>query len=78
MEDKQHFLEIFRSVFDETDPEDIQLNTVFKNLEEWSSLTLLALVVTIEENFKKEVSAKEIEKASRVEDLYNLVKSGLK
>ena len=46
MEEK--LLEIFRSVFNETDPSEITLETEFKELEQYSSLTQMTLIEEIQ------------------------------
>lgn len=69
------FLQVFQSVFDETSPDQIQFSTNFRDLEEWSSLIVLSLLVSIEENLGKTITARDIEKSITVEDLYTLVNS---
>lgn len=73
MEQNAVFLANFQSIFDETAPEQIQLSTNFKDLEEWSSLMILSLIVMCEEEYNVKLSPTDIEKAQRVEDLYRLV-----
>lgn len=70
MEQKLAFLEKFQSIFDETAPELIQLTTEFKQLEEWSSLMILSLIVLFEEEYNIKLSPGDIDKARQVEDLY--------
>ena len=67
------FLAKFQSIFDETAPEQIQLSTNFKDLEEWSSLLILSLIVLCEEEYNVKLSPTDIDKAKKVEDLYRLV-----
>jgi acyl carrier protein len=74
MIEKQKFLEVFTSLFDETDPSEIKMDTEFKELSEWSSLVTLSVIVTFEENFKKSITAKQIDSSKIVSDLYDLVK----
>ncbi len=71
MIEKDIFLEKFRSLFDSTDPAEIMLSTHFKDLEEWSSLTILSLIVMCEEEFNAKILPESIEKAETVEDLCN-------
>lgn len=73
MIDSEIFLQVFQSVFDETSPDQIQFSTNFRDLDEWSSLSILGLLVSLEENFGKSITAHEIEKSITVEDLYSLV-----
>jgi acyl carrier protein len=73
MINEQKFLEVFSSVFDETDPSDISMETDFKGLSEWGSLITLSTIVAMEENFNIIVTAKQIDKAATVRQLYNIL-----
>ena len=73
MINEQKFLKVFTSLFDETDPNDISMDTDFKNLAEWGSLITLSAIVTMEENFNKILTAKQIDKAETVKQLYNIL-----
>ena len=69
MINKIEFLEKFKSLFDETDLNEIKLESEFKKLEEWSSLTILALIVMCEEDFQCQISPTQIENSKYVIDL---------
>ena len=43
------FLQNFSDILDDTDPDLIQLTTIFRNLEEWDSLTALSLIAMVDE-----------------------------
>lgn len=73
MINKEIFLENFRELFDETDPSDIQLSTVFKDLDEWSSLIVLSLIVHFEDNYKVKLAPQDINNSETIEDLYRLI-----
>ncbi|TCC94155.1 acyl carrier protein [Pedobacter frigiditerrae] len=73
MVDKDLFLAGFRDLFDETDPQEIQFETQYKDLEEWSSLTVLSLIVHFEDNYKVKLSPVNIQESSTVDDLYKLI-----
>lgn len=75
MIDQQKFLDAFYSIFEETDASDISMDTHFKDLPEWGSLVTLSAIVSMEENFKKILTAKQIDKANTVRDLYNVLNS---
>lgn len=74
---KNNFLEKFRKLFDETDESLIQLDTKFKDLEEWSSLTILSLIVMCEDEYKTNITPDEIEKSMHVSDLINYAENNL-
>lgn len=73
MQSSDLFLTAFRSIFEDTPPERINLTSRFEDIDEWSSLTLLSLIVLFEEEFQTKVSPQQIAKAKTVEDLYKLV-----
>ena len=67
------FLEKFREQFEDTDPTDIELSTVFKDLDEWSSIVSFALIAMVKVEYDKTVTGAEIRHCNTVEDLYNLI-----
>lgn len=69
------FIEKFAEQFDDTPVEEFTAGTVFKNLNEWSSLTALSIIAMIDEEFEKRITGADIRNSSTIEELYNLVKS---
>ncbi len=69
------FLEKFREQFDETDPETIELTTVYKDLDEWSSLIAFTVIAMVKMEYDKTLTGAEIRHCNTVEDLYNLVEA---
>lgn len=67
---QDEFLKEFRRLFDETEESDIQFETKFKELEEWSSLIVLSLIVMFEEEFNSKIAPNEIEKSITINDLF--------
>lgn len=67
------FLENFRNQFDETDPETIELSTVYKDLDEWSSLLAFTVIAMVKVEYDKTVTGAELRHCNTVEDLYNLI-----
>ena len=73
MKTKEIFLEKFRLLFDSTDPNEIHLSTIFKDVEEWSSLVVLSLIVMCDDEFKVAVTPSQINESKKIEDLYNTI-----
>lgn len=46
--------------------------TLFRELEEWSSLSILELIVLFDEEFEKQIGDGDIAKCQTLADLYNL------
>jgi Phosphopantetheine attachment site. len=67
------FLEKFRDQFDETDPETIELSTVYKDLDEWSSLVAFTVIAMVKVEYNKTLTGTEIRNCNTVGDLFNLV-----
>lgn len=69
------FVEAFAAEFDETPVEQFSPNTVFKNIEEWGSLTALSIIAMIDENMEKRITGADIRSSETIEDLFNLANS---
>ncbi|WP_027450981.1 acyl carrier protein [Xylanibacter brevis] len=67
------FIEKFREQFDETEPEEINADTYFKELDEWGSLKGLLVMAMVSDEYGKQIKAEDIRKADTVEDLFNIV-----
>lgn len=67
------FIEKFRELFDETEPEEINADTYFKELDEWGSLKGLLVMAMVSDEYGKQIKAEDIRKADTVEDLFNIV-----
>lgn len=53
--------------------EDVNLSkdTKFRDLEDWDSLTAMAVLTMIEDNYKVKISVEQFKKFITIEDLYN-------
>jgi len=71
------FLKNFANQFDETDPSEIKAETVYRDLDEWSSLLGLAILNMISKKYEVKITPTEIKGTVTVEDVYNLVQSKL-
>ena len=71
------FVKVFADQFDDTDPAEITAETYFRELEEWSSLTGLAIINATSKKFGVKISAEEFKACEIVEEVCNLVQSKL-
>lgn len=71
----QEFVANFADQFDETEPEKIQADTKFHDIEEWSSLTAMGVIAMVRTIYGKAITGREIRSCDTVEDLFNLVQS---
>ena len=72
---KSDFLADFANQFDDTDASEIQMDTRFHDLEEWSSLIGMSIIAMARTQYGKTISGKEIRECVTVEDLFNLIGS---
>lgn len=71
----EEFVKKFAELFDDTDKSVFTSQTKFKELDEWSSLTALALISMIDEEYDVTIKGDDIRDSASIEDLYNIIKS---
>ncbi len=69
------FIENFAEQFDDTDASEIKAGTVFKDLDEWSSLIALSVIAMVDEEYDITIKGDDIRNSNTVEDLFNAVKA---
>ena len=69
------FIQNFADQFDETDPSEIKAETVFHELDEYSSLIALSIIAMVDEEYDVQLKGDDMRSAVTVEDLFNIVKS---
>ena len=67
------FLQNFASIFDEIEDNELTMDTEFKNIDEWSSLTALALLAVIDEEYDVKLTNNDLKNSVTVRDIYNIV-----
>lgn len=69
------FIANFAEQFDETDVNEFKPETVFHDLEEYSSLVALSIIAMINEEYDVTLKGDDMSSAVTIEDLFNIVKS---
>ena len=69
------FIENFADQFEDTDPSEIKAETVFHDLDEYSSLIALSIIAMVDEEYDVQLKGDDMRGAVTVEDLFNIVKS---
>ena len=69
------FIVNFAEQFDDTDASVIKAETVFKELDEWSSLIALGVIGMVDEEYNVTLKGEDIRNSETVEDLFNIVKT---
>ncbi len=77
MKSLNEFVELFAEQFDETDASEIKADTVYHDLDEWSSLIGLSVIAMVDEEFDVALKGDDIKSSVTVEELYNKVISRL-
>ncbi len=69
------FIQHFAEQFDDTELSEFKPETVFHELDEYSSLIALTIIGMIDEEYGVTIGAEEMSAAVTIEDLFNTVKS---
>jgi acyl carrier protein len=69
------FVANFADQFDDTDPGEIGADTVFHDLDEFSSLIALSIIAMVDEEYDVQLKGDDMRSAVTVRDLFNTVKS---
>lgn len=71
----KEFIENFAAQFDDTDASEFKAETVFKELDEWSSLIALSVIAMVDEEYDVTIKGDDIRNSNTIEDLFNAVKA---
>lgn len=69
------FISNFADQFDDTDASEINAETEFHELDEYSSLIALSIIAMVDEEYDVQLKGDDMRSAVTVEDLFNIVKS---
>ena len=67
------FIARFAEQFEDTDPAEIQADTVYKDLDEWSSILAFSVIAMVKTEHDPSVTGAEIRHCNTVEDLFNTI-----
>ena len=70
----KEFIEKFIDAIEVESTNDLNADTEFRKLEEWSSLAALSLIAMYDEEYDKTINGAAIREAQTIEDLFNLTK----
>lgn len=68
----KEFIEKFASAIEVEDVEFLTAETEFRDLDEWSSLSVMLLIAFFDDEFGKEIGNAEIKSSITIQDLYNI------
>lgn len=69
------FVTAFAAEFDDTPATEFKVDTKYRQLDEWSSLTALSIISMVDEQVGKSITGADIRSAETIEDLYNLIQA---
>ena len=69
------FIKNFADQFDDTDASEFTAETVFKELEEWSSLIALSIIAMVDDEYDVTLKGDDIKNANTIKDLFKTVES---
>jgi acyl carrier protein len=72
-----NFIQKFADQFDDAEIGILNSNTVFKGIENWSSLMALSIIAMVDEEYDVRLKGDDIKTARTIEDLFNIVKGRL-
>ena len=72
-----HFIKSFIEILDDPDLVEVNIDTKFKHLDEWDSLTNLSLLVMVDAEFNVKLNAEDVRNSNTIKDLIDLINSKL-
>lgn len=69
------FISNFAAQFDDTDLDVFKAETIFKDIDEWSSLMALSIIAMVDEEYDVKLKGDDIRNSNTIEDIFNAVKA---
>lgn len=73
----KEFIENFAEQFDDTELNEFKPETVFHELDEYTSLIALSIIAMVDEEYGVTLNANDMSSAVTIEDLFNIVNTKL-
>lgn len=71
----KNFIENFAEQFDDTELSEFKPETVFHELDEYTSLIALSIIAMVDEEYGVTLNANDMSSSVTIEDLFNIVKA---
>lgn len=69
------FLQNFAEILDDTDATLIVEDAIFRDLEEWDSLTALSLIAMADEEYSVKLTGDDIKSSTSLSDIFEIIKN---
>tara|TARA_B110001452_G_scaffold121783_1_gene101028 strand:+ start:537 stop:764 length:228 start_codon:yes stop_codon:yes gene_type:complete len=73
MKKTEQIIQLLKNVFEDIDTSDFNINTEFKNNDEWDSMTALTLITLFDSEFNISISGEKIKEFNTIKDLINYI-----
>lgn len=73
--DIKEFVLNFADQFDDTDAKELNADTKYKDLEEWSSLIALSVIAMVDEEYDVAINGDDIRSSETILDLFKIIES---
>lgn len=73
--DVQNFIEKFAEMLEIEDVDSLTPETEFRDLDEWSSISVMELIALADEVYGKQIGDVHIKPCQTIQDLFNLMKA---
>lgn len=67
------FLDNFANILDDTDVNLVKAETIFRDLEEWDSLTALSLIAMADEEYSVKLTGDDIKSSTTLQDIFEII-----
>ncbi|MBP5769829.1 MAG: acyl carrier protein [Bacteroidaceae bacterium] len=71
----KEFIEVIAEQYEDVELQDFTPETHFKEFDEWSSLTSLSIIATVDDEFGITLKGDDIRKATTIQELFDIAKS---
>ena len=68
------FVKSFCDQFEETDTSSINEETIFRDIDEWDSLTALSIIAMVDEMYNVKLTGDDIKNSQKIKDIYEIIK----
>lgn len=68
------FVQDFELLFDEVEPGSITKNTIFRDIDEWSSLIALMVIAMVDEEYEVKLTGDDVRTSVTVNDLFDKIR----
>ena len=68
------FIRSFADIYEDVNVDSLSPETRFKDVEDWDSITLVALVAKLGDEFGKEVTTTDVRNCNTIQDVFDLLK----